>query len=162
MARKGASQDGRRAIVRNRRARYDYDVLDSLEAGIALFGPEVKSLRAGKANVGDAYAVVRGGEAFLRNFHISPYEQAGRENADPLRERRLLLHRREIARLESRLGEAGTTLVPLSLYWKEGRCKVELGLVRGRRRHDKREAIRQREQDREVRRALRRGRSAKA
>jgi SsrA-binding protein len=150
--RKGESE---RVIVRNRRARHEYDVLETLEAGIALRGPEVKSLRAGRVALGDAYATVQGGEVFLRGLHISPYEQAGRENADPTRERRLLLHRREIGRLAGRLGEAGTTLVPLSLYWKNGRCKVELGLVRGRRRYDKRQAIRKREEERDMRRAIR-------
>lgn len=147
--------EGTRTIVRNRRARYDYDVLETVEAGIALLGPEVKSLRAGNVNLADSYAQIRGGEAWLLHVHVHPYPQAGRENADPMRERRLLLHRREIARLAGRLGEAGTTLVPLSLYWKGGRCKVELALARGRRQADKRHAIREREEEREVRRALR-------
>ena len=155
MARKGGEEDGKRTIVRNRRARHDYDVLETLEAGISLLGPEVKSLRAGTVDVADAYAAIRRGEAFLLHLHIRPYPQAGRENPDPMRERRLLLHRREIARLEGRLSEGGTTLVPLSLYWKDGRCKVELALARGRRKADKREAIREREEEREVRRALR-------
>ena len=144
-----------RAIATNRRARHDYDVLDTLEAGIALLGPEVKSLRAGKANLADSYAVIRHGEVYLRNLHISPYENAGHANAAPMRERRLLLHRREIDKLEGKLGEAGCTLVPLSLYWKEGRCKVELGLVRGRRKYDKRQAIRAREENRDVQRMMR-------
>lgn len=148
-------QDGRKTIVRNRRARFDYDVLDTVEAGISLLGPEVKSLRAGLANLADAYATARKGQVFLHHLHISPYAQAGRENPDPRRDRRLLLHRREIARLEGELGDPGTTLVPLSLYWKEGRCKVELGLVRGRKKGDKREAIRRREEQREVQRAVR-------
>jgi SsrA-binding protein len=156
MAGKGKrGEDDRKTIVRNRRARFDYDVLDSLEAGIALLGPEVKSLRAGLANLADAYATVRRGQAFLHHLHISPYPQAGRENPEPRRDRRLLLHRREIARLAGELGDPGTTLVPLSLYWKEGRCKVELGLVRGRKKGDKREAIRRREEQREVQRAVR-------
>jgi SsrA-binding protein len=152
------ADDGRRTIVRNRRARFDYEVLETLEAGIALKGPEVKSLRAGLANLADAYAAVRGRDVWLHHLHVSPYPQAGRENPEPRRERRLLLHRREIARLSSRLADAGTTLVPLSLYWKDGRCKVELALARGRKRGDKREAIREREQKREVERALRKGR----
>ena len=126
-----------------------------MEAGISLRGPEVKSLRAGRANLSDAYAIVRGREVFLRNLHISPYQQAGRDNPDPTRDRKLLLHRHEINRLRSKVAEKGLTLVPLSLYWKEGRAKVDLAVVRGRRRHDKREAIRRREQDREVRRASR-------
>jgi len=148
-------KEGERAIVRNRRARHDYEVLDEIEVGIALLGPEVKSLRAGKASMADAYAVVRRGDVYLRNLHISPYANAGNANVDPMRERRLLLHRREIDRLEGKLGESGVTLVPLSLYWKEGRCKVELGLVRGRKRHDKRQAIRSREENREVQRVMR-------
>ena len=154
--------EGARAIVRNRRARHDYEVLETCEAGIALLGPEVKSLRAGKVSVADAYAIVRRGEVFLMHLHISPYPQAGRENPDPRRERRLLLHRREIAKLAGRLSEAGTTLVPLSLYWKDGRCKVELALARGRRKGDKREAIREREESREVQRALRTARRGRA
>ncbi len=154
------AEDGQRKLIaQNRRARHDYEILDTFEAGISLLGPEVKSLRAGKANLADAYATVRGGEVFLRNLHISPYEQAGRENPDPRRERKLLLHRAEIGRLSGKVVERGLTLVPLSLYWKNGRAKVELGLVRGRRRHDKREAIRRREEGREVQRALRGRRS---
>ena len=132
----------RKTIASNRRARYDYEILDTFEAGIALLGPEVKSLRAGGANLSDAYATVRGGEVFLVNAHISPYAQAGRENPDPRRERRLLLHKREIRRLQGQTAERGRTLVPLSLYFKEGRVKVELALARGKRRHDRRETIR--------------------
>jgi SsrA-binding protein len=150
----GGKQE-RKTIASNRRARHEYEILDSMEVGISLRGPEVKSLRSGGANLSDAYAILRGGEAFLRNLHISPYQQAGRENLDPIRERKLLLHRQEINRLRSKVAERGLTLIPLSLYWKEGRAKVDLALVRGRRRHDKREAIRRREQDREVARASR-------
>jgi SsrA-binding protein len=148
-------REERKPIASNRRARYEYEILDSIEAGIALRGPEVKSLRAGRANLSDAYAILRGSEVVLRNLHISPYQQAGRENADPTRDRKLLLHRQEIHRLRSKVAEKGLTLVPLSLYWKNGRAKVELAVARGRRRYDKREAIRRREQDREVRRASR-------
>lgn len=151
-------KEARKQIASNRRARHEYEILDSLEAGIALRGPEVKSLREGRANLSDAYAIVRRGEVFLLNLHISPYQQAGRENPDPTRERKLLLHRREIARLQTQVAERGLTLIPLSLYWKEGRAKVDLAVVRGRRRYDKREAIRRREQDREVQRASRQGR----
>ena len=147
-------------IATNRRARFDYEILETLEAGIALLGPEVKSLRAGRANLGDAYATIRKGRAWLLNLHISPYEQAGRSNPEPTRERALLLHRNEIRRLGGKLAERGFTLVPLQLYWKSGRAKVELGVARGKRRHDKRETIRRRETDRELSRALRsRGRS---
>jgi SsrA-binding protein len=149
----------RRIVATNRRARHDYEILDTLEAGIALLGPEVKSLRAGGASLSDAYATVRRGEVFLLNAHISPYPQASRENPDPSRERKLLLHRREIARLAGQVAERGRTLIPLALYFdRAGRAKLELALARGRRRHDRRETIRRREEEREVRRELRRGR----
>lgn len=154
----GKGGGGPPKIATNRKARYDYEVIDTLEVGIVLVGPEVKSLRAGRASLTDAYATVKGGELWLRNLHISPYEQAARENADPTRERKLLLHRREIDRLEGVSRERGATLVPLSLYWKGGRCKVELGIVRGKRQYDKRQVIRKREEGREVDRVMRRGR----
>lgn len=153
-ARKREKADESR-IATHRRARFDYEILDTFEAGIALLGPEVKSLRVGKASLSEAYAIIRNGEAWLRGLHISPYEQAGANNPDPLRERKLLLHRHELRRLQSKVAERGLTLVPLSLYWKEGRAKVELGLVRGKRQTDKRETIKRREQDREMRRAVR-------
>ncbi len=153
-----ADGSGRKLIAQNRRARHDYDILDTFEAGLVLLGPEVKSLRAGRANLSDAYATIRRREAFLVNAHISPYKQAGRENPDPRRERKLLLHRAEINRLRGDLAERGLTLIPLTLYFKEGHAKVELGLARGRRKGDKREAIREREERREMDRALRRRR----
>ena len=146
---------GREPVASNRRARFDYEILGTFEAGIELRGPEVKSLRAGKASLNEAYAILRGGEAFLVNAHINPYAQAGRENPDPRRERRLLLHRREIVRLQGQVAERGRTLVPLALYFRGGRAKVELALARGKRRFDKRETIRRREEEREVARALR-------
>jgi SsrA-binding protein len=145
-------------IATNRRARFEYEILDTFEAGIALRGPEVKSLRHGRASLAEAFAIVKRGEVWLVGCHISPYEQAGRENSDPLRERKLLMHAPEIARLEGRVAERGLTLVPLSLYWKAGRAKVELALARGKKTHDKREAIREREERREVDRALARAR----
>ena len=141
-------------IATNRRARHDYAILDTLEAGISRLGPEVKSLRQGKANLGDAYAVVRRGEVFLQDLHISPYEQA-REKPDPRRERKLLLHRHEIHRLQGRVVEKGLTLIPLSLYGKDGRAKVELAVARGKKTVDKRESLRRREQEREMDRAVR-------
>lgn len=150
----------RKVIATNRRARYEYEILDTLEAGVVLQGPEVKSLRAGKANLAEAYATIRGREVFLIGAHISPYPQAGRGNPDPLRERKLLLHRSEIVRLQGRIGERGLTLIPLQLYFKGGRAKLMLAVARGKRRYDKRQAIRQRESEREIRRSLRaRGRS---
>ena len=152
-----AGDTERKLIATNRRARFEYEILDRFEAGIVLRGPEVKSLREGKANLSDAYAVVRRGEIYLISAHISPYTQASRENSEPRRERKLLLHRAEIARLEGRVRERGFTLVPLQLYWKGGRAKVEIGLARGKRIHDKRESIRRREADRELARLKRRG-----
>jgi len=142
-------------IATNRRARFEYEILETFEAGMALLGPEVKSLREGRANLADAYATVRRGEALLLHLHISPYEQAGRDNPNPRRDRRLLLHKAEIRRLTGKLAERGFTLVPLRLYWKNGRAKVELGLARGKRLHDKRETIKRRESDREAARLIR-------
>ena len=144
-------------IATNRRARRDYEIIDTFEAGIELRGPEVKSLRDGKANLGDAYGVIRRGEVFLQKLHISAYGPATLSNSPPLRERKLLLHRAEIHRLTARVNERGFTLIPLSLYFKDGRAKVELALARGRARYDKRQAIRKREDRREADRALRRG-----
>jgi len=148
-------EKSRKLIATNRRARFEYEILDTYEAGIVLRGPEVKSLRAGKASLTDAYAVVRRGEMYLVNAHINPYEQAGRENSESRRERKLLLHRREIARLGGDISEKGFTVVPLSLYFKDGHAKVELALARGKKLHDKRETIRRREEDREVQRTMR-------
>ena len=144
-----------KVIATNRKARYEYEILDTFEAGIVLVGPEVKSLRNGKANLTDAYAVIRRGEAYLVNAHIGSLQQASRDNVEPRRERKLLLHKNEIGRLTGRIAERGYTLIPLQLYFKGGRAKVELGLARGKRRYDKRESIRRREQDREVQRAMR-------
>ena len=157
MAAKSEAKE-RKRIASNRRARFDYEILDTYEAGLSLLGPEVKSLRGGKASLAEAFAVVRRGEAWLVGCHIPPYEQAGRENPDPLRERKLLLHRREIAALEGGSSERGLTIIPLELYFSRGRAKVSLALARGKRRYDKREAIRRREESREVARSLRRGR----
>jgi len=150
----------RKLVASNRKARFEYEILDTFEAGIALLGPEVKSLRAGNANLTDAYAIVRRGEVFLVNAHIGPYDQAGRANAAPRRERKLLLHRAEIERLTGRVAERGFTLVPIELYFKDGRAKIQLALARGKKTHDKRETIRERESERELQRAVRgRGRS---
>jgi SsrA-binding protein len=156
----GDGDEQRKIIASNRKARYEYEILDTFEAGIALLGPEVKALRAGKASLGDAYADIRRGQVYLINAHIGAYEQAGRANAAPLRERKLLMHRKEISRLEGRVEERGLTLIPLRLYFTNGRAKVELALARGKRRYDKRQAIRERETDRDVQRTMRgRGRS---
>lgn len=142
-------------VASNRRALHDYEILEKVEAGLVLLGPEVKSLREGRANLSDSYAVLRRGEAYLVNAYVSPYAQAGRENPDPRRERKLLLSRSEIRRLAGKVAERGLTLVPLSLYFKNGRAKVELGLARGKRVYDKRQALKRREQEREIERVVR-------
>jgi SsrA-binding protein len=149
--------DAKQIVASNRRARFDYEIIDTLEAGIQLVGPEVKSLRDGRANLGDSFATVHRGEAWLEKLHISPYEPATRANpTDPQRRRKLLLHRREIDRLDGRVAEKGLTLVPLTVYFVRGRAKVELAIARGKHRHDKRDAIRDREMNRETQRAMRR------
>ncbi len=147
-----------KAIATNRRATFDYEILDRLEAGLALLGSEVKSMREGKANLQDAYAVIQDGQAFLVGAYVAPYGFARDGGHDPTRTRRLLLHRREIDRLAGVLAEKGLTLVPMRLYFKEGKVKVELGLGRGKRTVDKRHAIKEREQKREMDRARRRAR----
>lgn len=155
-------EKGHTLIATNRRARYEYEILDKIETGIVLIGPEVKSLRAGHANLGDAFGHIDKGELFLEKLHISAYEPATRDNASPQRRRKLLVHRREIQRLLGRVRERGVTLVPLSLYFNEqGRVKVELALARGKHLYDKRESIKEREVDRSANRAVnRRGRGA--
>jgi SsrA-binding protein len=149
--------EAKRVVATNRRARFDYEIVDTFEAGIQLVGPEVKSLRDGRTNLGDAFATVHRGEAWLEKLHISPYEPATRANpSDPQRRRKLLLHRREIDRLDTRISEKGLTLIPLTVYFVRGRAKVELALARGKHQYDKRHSIRRREQDRETQRAMRR------
>jgi SsrA-binding protein len=148
----------RKVVATNRKARHDYEILETLEAGIVLKGPEVKSLRAGKVGFQDAFATVRGAEVWLHNLHIAPYEQANRFNEDPLRTRKLLLGRHEIRKLIGKVEEKGLTLVPLDLHFSRGFAKLTLGLARGRKLHDKREKLKEKEQEREARRALR-GRS---
>ena len=142
-------------IARNKRARHDYTILDSWEAGLVLTGTEVKALREGKANLSDAYGVVKNGEVFLLNLHISPYERGSYYNHEPTRTRKLLLHRREIRRLIGAVERQGLTLVPLELYFKRGRAKVALALGKGKKLHDKRADQKEREADREIARALR-------
>lgn len=144
-----------RSITENRKARHDYHIEDTYEAGLVLTGTEVKSLRLGKANLRDAHAEIRGGEMFLVGSHISAYEQGNRYNHDPVRLRKLLMHKSEIRRLGAQVAEKGFTLVPLRLYWHDGRAKVELALARGKRQYDKRDAIAKRDSDREMARALR-------
>lgn len=142
--------DGLKVVATNRRARHEYEILDRWEAGLVLVGTEVKALRQGKANLGDAYAEIRNGEAWLLKMHIGPYEQGNRENHEPFRSRKLLLSRRELRKLRPRLEERGLTLVPLRLYFKRGLAKVELGLGRGRKLHDKRDATAKRDADRRI------------
>ena len=143
------------AIAVNRRARRDFNLLESYEAGIVLQGTEVKSLRMSRASLQDSFAGVDGGEIFLYNMHIPPYGEGNRYNHEPKRARKLLLHRSEIKRLRGRMTERGLTLVPLRLYFKRGRAKVEVALARGKREYDKREDIKKREAHVEVERALR-------
>ena len=147
---------GTRIITKNRKAFHDYSILETTEAGIALVGTEVKSLRLGNVNLKDSYARVERGEVVLYGLHISPYDHGNRYNHDPERPRKLLLHRREIGRLKSRTEEKGLTLVPLSLYFKGGRVKVELGLAKGKQIHDKRETLRRREIEMDMEQAIRR------
>jgi SsrA-binding protein len=154
-----ASQgDGDRTIATNRRARHEFEILDVVEAGLVLRGTEVKSLRDGQVTFKDSYATIRNGEAWLLGCHIAPYSHGTDANHDPERDRKLLLHAREIARLTGRTAERGLTLVPLRLYFKKGRAKLELGLARGKKLHDKRSALREREVRREMDRAARDGR----
>lgn len=141
-------------IVDNRRARHDYHLSDRVEAGLALTGTEVKSLREGQASLQRAFAEVRDGELWLVGAHIAPYEQASANSHDPDRARKLLLHRREIDSLGGKVRERGFTLVPTRLYFKDGRAKVELALARGKEAHDKRRDIAKREADRQIERAL--------
>ena len=143
------------SIARNKRARHDYHVLETWEAGIALTGTEVKSLRGGKANLTDAYGIVKDGEVYLLNLHISPYEQGNVFNHDPTRTRKLLLHRREIRRMIGAVERQGLTLVPLELYFKHGKAKVALALAKGKQAHDKRDDLRKKDDEREMARALR-------
>jgi SsrA-binding protein len=143
------------SIARNKRARFDYHFLETFEAGLALTGTEVKSLRTGKANIGDAFGVVRDGEVYLLNAHIPPYEQGGYVNHDPTRTRKLLLHRREIRRLIGAVERQGLTLVPLELYFKRGVAKVAMALAKGKKVHDKRATERERDAQREIARVER-------
>jgi len=147
--------EGRKLVIRNRKARHEFEILEELEAGLVLVGAEVKSLREGDANFTDAFARVDDGELWLYNLHISPYEQASVDVPDPKRPRKLLAHRREIERLAARTAERGLTLVPLDLHFARGRAKVTLGLARGKRLHDKRETMKRKVMQREVDRALR-------
>jgi SsrA-binding protein len=152
-------ESGRKLIAQNRRARYDYAILDTLEAGLVLQGTEVKSLRAGRANLTEAYASIDNGEAWIHNLHIQEYTQGTYNNHNVRRKRKLLLHSEEIARLVGKTRESGLTIVPLSLYFVDGRAKVEIALARGKRAYDRRQTLAERDADREMQRAM--GRRAK-
>jgi len=145
-----SEQQAERVFATNRKAFHDYEILEALEAGIELTGTEIKSIRAGKLNLRDSYARVQNKEVWLYNMHISPYDQGNRWNHEPLRPRRLLLHRGEIGRLAAKSQEQGLTLVPLRMYAKKGNAKLELAVVRGKRQYDKRAAIAERESKRDL------------
>ena len=147
-------EQGRKLIAQNRKARHDYHVEDTFEAGMVLVGTEVKSLRAGRATLGDGFAEIHDGEAFLHGVHIPEYTQGTWTNHEPRRVRKLLLNRHEIDKIESKIKERGFTLVPLSMYFKDGRAKVELGLARGKKSYDKRNALAERQANREKQQAL--------
>jgi len=154
-----AKESGRKLIAQNKKARHDYHLEDFIEAGLVLTGTEVKSLRAGRASLVDPYATVRDGEFWLQNAHIPEYDQGSWTNHEPRRPRKLLLHRAEIAKLIGKTKESGLTLVPLSLYFKDGKAKVEIALARGKRAYDKRQTMAARDAAREIDRAV--GRRAK-
>ncbi|MDQ0204717.1 SsrA-binding protein SmpB [Pectinatus haikarae] len=141
-------------VCENRKARHDYFIQETYEAGIALVGTEVKALREGKANLKDSFALIRNGEAFLENVHISPYEHGNIFNHDPLRIRKLLMHKAEIVKLFSKTQEKGLTLVPLKIYFVKGKAKVELALASGKKNYDKRQSIAEKTAKREIDRAL--------
>jgi SsrA-binding protein len=153
-----AAELGKKVIASNRRARHEYAIEDVVEAGLVLTGTEVKSLRAGRASLTDGYGLITDNEAWLHGVHIPEYTQGTWTNHEPRRTRKLLLHRKEIDRLSSSIKERGLTLVPLSLYFKDGRAKIELGLARGKRTYDKRHELAKRDAAREVERELRRRR----
>lgn len=149
-----ADEDGRKVVARNRKARHEYEILETYEAGMVLKGAEVKSLREGKVSFQDAYARVQGGEVWLHSLHISPYEQATHDRMDPLRKRKLLLNKHEILGLVGSVEEKGRTLIPLEICFRRGYAKVILALARGKKLHDKREDLKRKVQEREAQRAM--------
>ena len=154
MVDKSEREKAQRTIAENRKARHDYHVIETWEAGVSLLGTEVKSIREGRVNLRDSYARVDNGEIWMLNVHISPYSHRGSAEHQELRQRKLLLHRDEIRKMVGKVAEKGLTLVPLELYFKNGRVKVLLGLAKGKQAHDKRETLRRREVDRETRAAV--------
>ena len=151
-------QKGIKPVAQNRKAFHDYFVEERYECGIALYGTEVKSMRAGKVSLKESWALIRGGEVFVEGMHISPYEQGNQFNRDPMRAKKLLLHKSEIRKLDGLVARQGYTLIPLEVYLKDGRMKLQLGLCRGKHDHDKRDAAAKRDADREISRTLRRDR----
>ena len=145
-------------VTKNRKAFHDYFIQETYEAGLMLVGTEVKSLREGKANLKESYALIKNGEMFLLNCHISPYSHGNLQNHDPLRTRKLLLHKREISKLWAKTSQQGLTLIPLKLYFKDGKAKVEIGLAKGKRQYEKRESIKEREVKREIEGHMKRNR----
>ena len=150
----GKKNAGVKIACENRKARHDYFIHEAYEAGLELHGTEVKSLRAGKANLKDSYAVIKNGEVFVENMHISPYEQGNIFNHDPLRPRKLLMHKAEILKLLGKTKEKGFTLVPLKIYFIKGKAKVLIGLCKGKKNYDKRETIKKRDDEREIAKAI--------
>lgn len=149
-----SGSDGRKIVARNRKARHEFEILETFEAGLVLKGPEVKSLREGNVSFQDAFAMVENGELWLYNLHISPYEPANRMNVDPTRTRKLLLRRHEIAELAEKVQQKGLTLVPLDLYFRRGYAKVTLAVAKGRQLHDKREKLKRKTMEREAEKAM--------
>ena len=148
-------QQGIKTVAQNRKAWHDYFIEEKYECGIALFGTEVKSIRQGRVNLKESWAQIRKGEVWVEGMHISPYEQGNIYNRDPLRAKKLLLHRSEIRKLDSLVMRQGFTLIPLELYFRDGRVKVQLGLCKGKQLHDKRDSMAKKDSDREIQRALR-------
>lgn len=143
-----------KVLAQNRKARHDYAIVDTIEAGMVLKGTEIKSIRAARINLKDGYATIRNGEIFLQNVHISPYEQGNVFNHDPVRTRKLLMHKKQIARLVSETKSSGYTLVPLKVYIKDGYAKVLIGLAKGKKKYDKREDLKRKDQKREIAREM--------
>lgn len=156
MAQPASEETSERVVTTNRKARHDYHILESLEAGIALTGTEVKSVRQAAVTLTEGFAQLRNGEVWLVKVHISPYKQGSYANVDPVRERRLLLHRKEIRKLASRLQDKGTTLIPLKIYFKGNKAKLQLGVCRGKRDYDRRADVARRDAERDLRRIHRR------
>lgn len=148
------SEDGIKIVARNRKALHDFTILDKVEAGLVLMGSEIKQIRAGKANISEGFVQYQNGEMWLLNVHIPTYDQASHYGHEPLRPRKLLLHKKEIRQLQSRVMEKGITIVPLQIYLKKGRAKIELGLAKGKKNYDKRDSLRDKDTKRQIERAL--------